>query len=223
MRLADFIEGYTTERSRQAIKELLKLAPETARVERNGVEVRCRPAEVARGEVVPLKSGERIPVDGVVVDGHATVNQAPITGESVPVEKQPATRCSPRRSATAGRSGFARSVSGETRPSARSSASSRRPRQRRRRSSASPIVSPAYYIPVVIAVAAITYLVGGKRDGRGGDGARRLFLRDRDGDADHGARGRRPWRPAAASSSRAAATSRPWRRSTRLSWTRRAR
>ena len=87
MRLADFIEGYTTERSRQAIKELLKLAPETARVERDGREVEVAADGVARGEVVLVKPGDRIPIDGVVVDGRASVNQAPITGESMPVEK----------------------------------------------------------------------------------------------------------------------------------------
>ncbi len=89
MRLADFIEGYTTERARRAIKELLKLAPETARVEREGREADVPADQVARGEVVLVRSGERLAVDGVVVDGRASVNQAPITGESVPVEKQP--------------------------------------------------------------------------------------------------------------------------------------
>ena len=87
MRLADFIEGYTTERSRQAIRELLRLAPETARVERGGGEIEVPAGEVARGEVVLVKPGERIPVDGAVVEGRASVNQASITGESVPVEK----------------------------------------------------------------------------------------------------------------------------------------
>jgi cation transport ATPase len=89
MRLADFIEGYTTEHSRQAIRELLKLAPETARVERNGREFEVPAEQVVPGEVVLIKSGDRIPVDGVVLDGRAAVNQAPITGESVPVEKEP--------------------------------------------------------------------------------------------------------------------------------------
>jgi Cd2+/Zn2+-exporting ATPase/Cu+-exporting ATPase len=90
MRLADFVEGYTMERSRQAIKELLKLAPATARVEREGREVEVPADEVRRAETVLVKPGERIPVDGTVVDGHATVNQAAITGESIPVEKGPA-------------------------------------------------------------------------------------------------------------------------------------
>ena len=89
MRLADFIEGYTTERSRHAIEELLKLAPDTARVERDGRDVEVPAEQVRPGEVVLIKSGDRIPVDGVVVDGRAAVNQAAITGESVPVEKEP--------------------------------------------------------------------------------------------------------------------------------------
>jgi Cd2+/Zn2+-exporting ATPase/Cu+-exporting ATPase len=89
MRLADFIEGYTTEHSRQAIKELLTLAPETARVERNGQEVEVPAEQVRPGEVVLIKSGERIPVDGVVLEGRAAVNESSITGESIPAEKAP--------------------------------------------------------------------------------------------------------------------------------------
>ena len=89
MRLADFVESYTTERSRRAIQELLKLAPETARVERDGREVSVPAADVQRGEIVLVRSGERIAVDGVVLAGEATVNQAPITGESMPVDKAP--------------------------------------------------------------------------------------------------------------------------------------
>jgi Cd2+/Zn2+-exporting ATPase/Cu+-exporting ATPase len=89
MRLADFVEGFTTERSRQAIRELLGLAPDTARVDRGGREVDVPADDVARGEVVLVRPGGRVPVDGVVVEGRASVNQAPITGESVPVAKQP--------------------------------------------------------------------------------------------------------------------------------------
>jgi Cd2+/Zn2+-exporting ATPase/Cu+-exporting ATPase len=88
MRLADFIEGYTTERSREAIKRLLELAPETARMERDGREENVPAEQVGRGAIVLVKPGERIPVDGAVIAGRASVNQASITGESVPVEKQ---------------------------------------------------------------------------------------------------------------------------------------
>jgi Cu+-exporting ATPase len=87
MRFGDFLEGFTMERSRQAIRELLRLAPETARVEQDGREVERPAGEVAPGQLVVVRPGERIPVDGRVVAGHAAVNQAPITGESMPVEK----------------------------------------------------------------------------------------------------------------------------------------
>jgi Cu+-exporting ATPase len=88
MRLADFLEEFTTERSRRAIKELVKLAPQTARVERNGQEVELPLARLQPGDIVVVRAGEKIPVDGVVVTGAASVDQAPVTGESVPVEKR---------------------------------------------------------------------------------------------------------------------------------------
>jgi Cd2+/Zn2+-exporting ATPase/Cu+-exporting ATPase len=87
MRFADFLEGFTTQRSRQAIRELLRLAPETARVEQDGRDVEIPIEAVRPGQVVLVKPGERVPVDGRVAAGHGAVNQAPITGESMPVEK----------------------------------------------------------------------------------------------------------------------------------------
>ena len=161
MRLADFIESYTTERSRQAIKELLKLAPESARVERNGIEVTVPAEDVARGEIVLLKSGERISVDGVVMDGHASVNQAPITGESVPVEKRAgeqvfaATICDRGalriRTERVGRD----TTFGQIVRLVEEAEAAKAPVQRFADR------FTAYYIPVVIAIAAITYLVSG--------------------------------------------------------------
>jgi len=88
MRFADFLERFTTGRSRQAIRELLTLAPDVARVEQDGQEVEVPADQVRRGQIVLVKPGERIPVDGRVVSGHGSVNQAPITGESMPAEKQ---------------------------------------------------------------------------------------------------------------------------------------
>jgi Cu+-exporting ATPase len=162
MRLADFIEGYTTERSREAIKELVKLAPETARVERDGTELELAVEAVRRGDVVLVKPGERIPVDGLVLDGYATVNQAPITGESVPVEK------------AAGAEVFAASICergalrvrtervgpettfGQILRLVEQAEASKAPVQRFADR------FTAYYIPVVVAVAIATYLVGGR-------------------------------------------------------------
>jgi len=86
MRVGDYAEHFTTERSRQAVKRLTALSPQTARVERNGREQVVLIAEVAVGEMVIVRPGESIPVDGDVLSGQATVNQAAITGESMPVE-----------------------------------------------------------------------------------------------------------------------------------------
>jgi Cd2+/Zn2+-exporting ATPase/Cu+-exporting ATPase len=93
MRFSDWVEDLATERSRQALKQLVGLQPATARVLRGGREVEVPVGEVAVSEVVVVRPGERIPVDGEVQDGQAPVDQSPITGESVPVEKV----CSPPR------------------------------------------------------------------------------------------------------------------------------
>jgi Cu+-exporting ATPase len=86
MRVGEYVEGFTTEGARRAVKELTAIAPQTARVQRNGNEIEIPVAEVKVGEVVIVRPGERIPVDGEVVNGEATIDQAAITGESMPVE-----------------------------------------------------------------------------------------------------------------------------------------
>jgi Cu+-exporting ATPase len=86
MRVGDYVERFTTESARRAVKELTALAPQTARVERDGVEVDVPVTDVKVGDIVIVRPGEKIPVDGEVVAGHATVDQAAITGESMPVE-----------------------------------------------------------------------------------------------------------------------------------------
>ncbi len=86
MRVGDFVEKFTTESACKAVRDLTALAPQTARVERSGKEVEVPIAEVQVGEIVIVRPGEKIPVDGEVVDGQATIDQAAITGESMPVE-----------------------------------------------------------------------------------------------------------------------------------------
>jgi Cd2+/Zn2+-exporting ATPase/Cu+-exporting ATPase len=86
MRVGDFAEHFTTERGRRAVKDLMALAPQSARVERDGREEEVPVGQVRVGDVVVVRPGETIPVDGEVVAGQATVNQAAITGESMPVE-----------------------------------------------------------------------------------------------------------------------------------------
>ena len=86
--VAELIEALSLERARNAIRSLVALAPETATVRRNDAWVTVATGEVALGEVVLVKPGERIALDGHVVSGSSTVNQAPITGESIPVAKE---------------------------------------------------------------------------------------------------------------------------------------
>ena len=89
MRVGDYTERFTTERARRAVKDLSALAPQTARLLRAGAEIEVPLAEVQVGETVIVRPGEKIPVDGEVIAGHATVDQATITGESLPVEAGP--------------------------------------------------------------------------------------------------------------------------------------
>lgn len=86
MRVGDYAENLTTELARRAVKDLTAMAPQTAHVERDGEEREVPVAEVILGETVIVRPGEKIPVDGEVIAGHATVDQATITGESMPVE-----------------------------------------------------------------------------------------------------------------------------------------
>jgi P-type Cu+ transporter len=86
MRVGDYAEHFTTERARRAVKNLTSLAPKLARVEREGQEYELPLANVRVGEIVVVRPGEQIPVDGEVISGHATVDQAAITGEAMPVE-----------------------------------------------------------------------------------------------------------------------------------------
>ena len=92
--VAELIESYSLEKARGAISALMQLAPETASVwdvhegETEGHWHEMPVAEVALGQSIRVKPGERIPLDGKVLEGASAVNQAPITGESLPVEKQ---------------------------------------------------------------------------------------------------------------------------------------
>ncbi len=87
--LSNVLQDYAIGRSRQAIRGLLKLYPKEAKVKRDdGVQV-IKIEAIRIGDIVLIEPGERIPVDGVVHDGHSSVDQAPITGESMPVEKNP--------------------------------------------------------------------------------------------------------------------------------------
>lgn len=85
--LGDYLESRTIEKTRSSIKKLLDLRPLKAKVIRNEVEMEILPEEVLIGDQVIVRPGEKIAVDGVVVKGEAYVNEAAITGESIPMNK----------------------------------------------------------------------------------------------------------------------------------------
>ena len=87
--VAELLETFSMDRARNAIKALMDLSPAEATVVRGGREERVPAADVAVGETVLVRPGEKIAVDGEVLAGRSGVNQAPITGESMPVDKSP--------------------------------------------------------------------------------------------------------------------------------------
>ncbi|MDA8128399.1 MAG: cation-transporting P-type ATPase, partial [Betaproteobacteria bacterium] len=87
--ISEAAEGYTAERTRHAVRALMDLAPKTALVRRDGQESRIPVEQLRVGDIFVVLPGEAVATDGDVIDGHSAVNQAPVTGESVPVEKSP--------------------------------------------------------------------------------------------------------------------------------------
>ena len=85
--LGKTLEARAKGKTSDAITKLMNLAPKTATVERDGMEIQISAAEVQPGETVIVKAGESIPVDGVVLEGFSSVDESALTGESIPVEK----------------------------------------------------------------------------------------------------------------------------------------
>ncbi|MDP3024108.1 MAG: heavy metal translocating P-type ATPase [candidate division Zixibacteria bacterium] len=86
--LGDVLEAYAVDKARGAIRALMELVPKEALVRRNGNEIILPTEEIGIGDVTIVRPGEKIPVDGKVIAGTSFVDQAPITGESIPVEKK---------------------------------------------------------------------------------------------------------------------------------------
>ncbi len=88
--IAELIEARAVDRARNAIKGLVDLAPDDAEVlQSDGSWRRVKAGDIAVGAVARVKPGERVALDGVVTKGHSSINQAPVTGESIPVDKEP--------------------------------------------------------------------------------------------------------------------------------------
>lgn len=89
IKLGKFLEARAKGRTSEAIKKLMGLRAKTARIIRDGVEAEVPVDDVRVGDIVLVKPGEKIPVDGVVVEGRSAVDESMLTGESLPVEKKP--------------------------------------------------------------------------------------------------------------------------------------
>jgi len=85
--IAETLEDYAADRAKRSIGKLLHLAPETARVKKDSGEVELHTHEITTGDIIIIRPGEKVPLDGYVLTGHSYVNEAAITGESVPAEK----------------------------------------------------------------------------------------------------------------------------------------
>ncbi len=101
--LGKWLETRSKGKTSQAITRLMDLAPKTAAVQRNGVEVEIPVEEVMMGDLVVVRPGGRIPVDGIVVEGSSSVDESALTGESLPVEKGPGDQVA---AATINKSGY---------------------------------------------------------------------------------------------------------------------
>lgn len=99
------LEARSKGKTTDALKGLMKLAPKTANVIRDGRETQVHISEVKKGDIFTVRPGESIPVDGIVTDGMSSVDESALTGESIPVDKAPGDTVS---SATLNRSGFIR-------------------------------------------------------------------------------------------------------------------
>ena len=87
--IGELFQGYAVGRSRRSIASLMDIRPDYANIEQNGELIQVDPNEVQIGDVIVIKSGERVPLDGVVLEGSSSIDTAALTGESVPRDVQP--------------------------------------------------------------------------------------------------------------------------------------
>src|SRR5690606_17897202 len=156
--LGKLLEAEAKGRTSEAIKKLMGLQPKTARIVRDGQEVDVPVEEVQVGDLIVVRPGERIPVDGVIEEGRSTVDESMITGESLPVEKTVGDEVV---GATINKFGTFRfratkvgrdTVLAQIIKVVEEAQSSKAPIQRM-----ADVVS-AYFVPAVVAVAAVTFI-----------------------------------------------------------------
>ncbi len=103
--LGKMLEAYSKGKTTNALKGLMKLAPKVAHVERDGVEREISVSQVRKGDIFLVRPGENVPVDGRILEGSSALNESALTGESIPVDKEPGDAVS---AATLNQSGFLR-------------------------------------------------------------------------------------------------------------------
>ena len=157
--IGKMLESMSKGRTTNALRSLMKLSPQSAVVERNGEERTVPIEEVQAGDIFVVRPGENIPVDGVVVDGLSAVNESALTGESVPVDKEPGSTVS---AATINQSGFLRCratrVGSDTTLSQIIQMVSDAAATKAPVAKAADRVS-AVFVPAVMAIAAVTFLI----------------------------------------------------------------
>lgn len=159
MRVGNYAEKFTTDRARKAVRDLTAMAPQTARIERDNVEMEIPVSEVESGTIVIVRPGEKIPVDGEVLQGQATINQAAITGESMPVEVSEGSKVF---AATIAQLGSLRIKTTHVGPDTTFGRVVRMVEEAEANRAEVQRIGDrfaAYYLPVVAGIAAITYLV----------------------------------------------------------------
>ncbi|HEX2979991.1 MAG TPA: heavy metal translocating P-type ATPase, partial [Anaerolineaceae bacterium] len=159
IRLGKFLEARAKGQTSEAIKKLMGLRARNARIRRNGVEMEVPVETVQVGDLVLVRPGEKIPVDGTVIDGHSSVDESMLTGESLPVEKNPGDAVI---GATLNKLG---SITFEARKVGRDTALAQIIRLvEEAQGSKAPIQQladrvSAVFVPIVIAIALVTFLV----------------------------------------------------------------
>ena len=153
------LESYSKGRTTDALKSLMKLAPKTAVILRDGAEVEVGIHEVRKGDIFVVRPGEHIPVDGIVLEGNSAVNESALTGESIPVDKNPGDAVS---AATINQSGFIRCEA--TRVGEDTTLSQIIQMVSDAAATKAPIAKVAdrvsgVFVPIVIGIAAVTILV----------------------------------------------------------------
>lgn len=159
MRIGNYVEQFTTGRARRAVQDLTALAPQTARVERQGELHEVPLSAVSIGETIVVFPGEMIPADGTVLDGQATINQATITGEPLPVEAGAGSRVFAATHAQLGRLRIRVTAVGQDTTFGQVIKLVEEAEGNRANVQQIADKFSAYYLPVVAAIAALTFLL----------------------------------------------------------------